>query len=288
MSPFSWFVAPFSPAMAFGIGLLVQALYKLVPVLDALGIKKLFGIIGISFLITVGGVLKGGFTATFEEGFLSFCIIFCGLLFFAFRKKILPKINELVLLCWNIGICYILLKNFGFFHPLILIFSLPTIFSFSIIFLKVKLNRFFQIGLYIWFMVMSIILTFVYFPWSTIRTGFQTHQFSSLEMFFLGMTMYYVINYYLCLISFLPLTKKRDKPGDAMKRVQEHATIVENQYDEIQFHPAISFLITAILVSILIVNFVSPFISEVILLGILFSMSPFVGEKLQLFLQKRK
>jgi hypothetical protein len=288
MSLFSSLIAPFSPPMAFGIGLLVQALYKLVPVLDARGMKKLFGIIFISFLITVGGVLKGGFNATFEEAFLSFCIIFSGLLFFAFRNKILPKINELVLLSWNIGICYILLKNFGFFHPLILIFSLPTIFSFSIIFLNVKLNRFFQIGLYIWFMIMSIIVTFVYFPWSTIRTGFQTHHFSSWEMFFLGMTMYYVINYYLCLIAFVPFPQKRDKPGDALKRVREHVDIVENRYDEKQFHPAISFLIAAILVSILLINFVSPFVSEVILLGILFSMSPVCGEKLQFFLQKRK
>ncbi len=279
----------FSPGVAFGLGMMVQGLYKLVPTLDTRGWKKLLGIFVFAFLMILVGLLdvKNGDLGV-EDFFIRFCVYVCVFLFFSFRRQILPKINELVLLCWNLGVWYILLKNFGINHPFTLVLLVPTVFSFSVVFLNVQLNKFFQIGLYLWFMIMSCIVTFTYFPWQSVRTGFQTHHFSSSEMFFLGMAMFYAFAYFLCLLAFIPLPDKHAKRKKSFKSYKEHLADVQARYDDVQFHPAISFLVTAIVVAALGINYVSHFTSEVVLLGILFGVSPILGEKLHWLLSSKK
>lgn len=266
----------------FTLGLLLKAGSEiLIRVKDKYLGEKLFGYTFLSALVTLRIVGESVWfeSASLVEVLMLFSFICTIVYIFVFRKYFLPEINELMLLIWTISVVYLHFKYLGFESPLTLVVTIPTLFTLAIVFFRFKLNFLTEVLLYVWFMIMSIIVSLTLIPWSEIfETSFQFTG-TRLEMFFFGMTLFYTLSYIFYIFYFFPPINKKDPFGEWKEHLLSHMKLMSKKFHDTQFHPLTSLLLIVSLVTIFVLNSRYQIMTDVLLFALLFSFSPWLGRK---------
>lgn len=277
--------AIFTPQIAFSLGLVTQACIKVLGAKDKTGMwKKLLSAFLISLFLAFRMYFHKKYHGPFVlENFLTlYVILFTVSLCIFFRREILSEVNELVLLVWNMGLFYLSFTIFGF-QPIILIPLALSLLAFGIALFHVKMARQTQVGLYIWFMLLGIYTSIALLPWREIISQRSFAHLGIVHLFFLGQMLFYSFSYIVYLAYFIPMT---DKHGKSINDTKEHAKIIEQKFDETQFHPYATVLVFFVVVAICALNYYFAFLNNQVLIAIVLGISPFLGEKYHQFILK--
>lgn len=274
-----------APQIAFILGLSMQACIKIFTAKDKTHVwKKLFSSIALSLFFT----FRLYFDKDNHEPFVlvDFLILF-GVLFTAtacifFRRQILSEVNELVLLVWNMGLFYLCFTIFGF-ESIILVPLALSLLAFFISLFHISMSRRTQIGLYIWFMLLGIYTSIALLPWKEIITDQSFSKLGVVHLFFLGQMLFYSFSYIVYLFYFVPMI---DKTGKSANDTVEHGNIIEQKFDETQFHPYATVIVFFSVVGIFSLNYFFGLVDDKLLLAIVLGVSPFLGEKYHEFVNK--
>lgn len=150
----------FQLGLWFTLGVVVQALFLIQHTLNKNILKNFFSCIIASFIFTSLLALYFGIAFDYLSTVLIFfCFIFSIIFHFIFRKKIIYKINEGLLIIWNIFFLYIYFSKFSFYNLLTPVFIILTIINFVIILTPQKPKLFWKIFLYCWLIFIMIFIS---------------------------------------------------------------------------------------------------------------------------------
>lgn len=214
-----------------------------------------------------------------------FFVTLCAL---SFREKILPEINEIVLVVWNVGFWYLYITRFGFFNYLSLVLLAPTYLSLVVGVFKVTLNNFTKILLYVWFMIMAVGIALTFLPVKELINSEPIPPMSGTQAFLLGMMVFYTFTYLLYIVYFIPIPGKHQSFAVRLANIKEHAGVIVSKLNSVQYHPLLMLMILAVTSLAVYVNFTYHFISEGLLLTFLLGFSPLIGEKIDKILNLKQ
>lgn len=191
--------------LLFGLGIFAQLLLSISRKFEKSDLHHLLIVLGLTLLTTLGVYIEGvveSYIFSLEELIIIAIFIFSLIASIVFIKKILPQINELVLIVWNVGFWYLYLSTFGLLNSLIPFLLVPSLFSIFIGIFRVSLGIFSKAFLYVWFMIIAILIAFML---QTLPTSIRELSSNAdlLRSFFLGMTFFYVITYFFYIVAFI-------------------------------------------------------------------------------------
>lgn len=213
---------------------------------------------------------------------LFFSFVFSILFGHYFKKDILPDITEHTILYFTIIFWYIFfpgLKSLLFSLDLmpsldslllfpILIGSLGVLFiSFS----NVKLNIFWKLFFYIWFLSIIICLNILCFLSKNISFFFNKEAIitlSPLEILFSGMVFFYLIVNVLYIYELIPIPAKHQSFNERIKEWKKYINMLTNKYSDNQLKPVHSLLTILFLGGFFVSNYFLQFAPAYLIINI--------------------
>ncbi|MCX6786011.1 MAG: hypothetical protein NTZ18_04135 [Candidatus Komeilibacteria bacterium] len=265
------------PQLFFGLGVTAQIFFSIRGKFERKDLWPLLSAIFFSLLIAIlyWFKTKGDLGGAIISAFYCFIIVFVAI----FRAKILPKINEIILLVWNVGFWSLYLSMMKPWSYLSLILLIPTCLSLIAGIFKVNLNIITKILLYLWFMIIAVYISIASMPWNEILHSGYTHTISPMQSFLLGVVFFYSFSYLLCIFHFIPLPDENQSFRERMKILKEYINLINSKFDKVQYHPMLMLGFFIILSAIMYLNYSFRLIDQNTLLFFSLSLSIFIGEE---------
>jgi len=272
-----------TPQVGFTFGLMLHACIKIVSRKDDTWhwwkFIALFFVAGLFSLMLYDSENRA--PLSIPNFILLYGVIFTGLACISFRKQIFIKINEIVLMVWNLGLLYLAISIFGF-QPIILVPLALFLLAFFISLFHIKLNQGTQIAMYVWFLLLGVYISVALLPWKELfLSQSAASDFGFVQMFFFGLAVFYTFS------SFVFLSYLFIAPPDgfipSFKEKKYTTDFLHEQFDAKQFHPLATTAALLFLVIIFYLNYRYSFSTDEALLAIVFGASPYLGEYVHTF-----
>ncbi len=239
---------------AFGLGTLAQALLLLRKEFFS---SKLLLAIGVGIFGLILGKKEGDYNLPFHvfQCFLFFGAILAG----SFRDKILPSISERNIIQLSIIFIYSLVVstpylslfnpsflNSKYFQssgmlklliavPLSLPVVIPVVIGLGLIFWRGKLTERLEVGAYLYFLLLNILLLSISFSFGNLKLFFAfdptSFSLTLTESFFTGMATLYLIVYSILFLFSLPYKRsKRQSWEDRQRELREYLKLIRDKY----------------------------------------------------------
>lgn len=274
-------------SLVFGAGIILQSYCFISHKFDKqkinLFIEILFGSLIFCFILVAGFALQNFDFSISVLDYIFICLILYFIIFSVFfvaffKKEIMPRINDLILLIYNLILIYFLFTQLNikndcpiFFYCLMGI----TILIFINSLVNIKLNAIMENVLYIWFGIIVIALTigfavnnFYYLFSGDLDLSYQ----SLLKLFIAGMTFLYLMPYLYNILLYLGFTLMfRDKDNLFFYKaiIKDHSSKIAQKYSNYQ--PKTIYTLSVILIfgSVLVVNYYFHFMNPILLISVL-------------------
>ncbi len=227
----------------FGAGVIAQLCFLLRGALTQKNMLKILGWIGFAILV---GLSPGKHEHDYNLGtHVLFALLYMAIFIaVAFRKEILPVINEQGILQLTMVFWYFLATRFGVseitthLHPLIMMgIAIPSIIILCSAFSTYELHPVQKLFFYIWFLVIIVALTFFHFDIFGVMNIFSSHwerYINFIDSFTSGLTFAYLVAHLTYIIELIPWPGKHQSFADRWREVQEFAHLLEEKYDDTQ------------------------------------------------------
>ena len=165
-----------------------------------------------------------------SDGLLFTFIIFIGGLALLFKERIVPKINERVLLIVGLSTWYLIFSNRAAPWFTIIYSGIMALIIMNSL-LRLKPTRAVQVWLFVWYFVSIITATLINFDWNILEKVFLknlTHVLPPTETIVYGMTFSFIIIHAAFLFNFIPGKRERFY----LQRMSRYADLLDQHYDE--------------------------------------------------------
>ncbi|QQS61257.1 MAG: hypothetical protein IPN70_05225 [Candidatus Moraniibacteriota bacterium] len=273
----------------FGLGIIFQSYFFIHPEFKKEDIKELIKDIGSGLLFATIALFFVAIDGAMGELTLSeilfvfiytFFFVFCTAFAMSFRRRLLPKVNQVSLLILNIIFLYYITTRLGYVHFFAIFFYIPTIISILFLFFKKDLSNSQKGFLCIWYLVLSIFTAFINIYYISVAP--KDYAYSSYATTFLagsiGLYIYVLIIY---LIMFIPLS---DKSEHAIARrraeVKEHFLLLGASFQKLNINTLLFIVTSILLVALLLLNFEYKYFSENLFVVSVIFLIVYINEKL--------
>lgn len=257
----------FIQGFIFGLGVLTQTLNMIGITSDTRkkGINLLW-VTGLSFISLF--FIRQDAAPDIRSLFITYFLLFGFILAFAFKKEILPKISEKVILVFTLIFWYSWINAMGFSQIISMTIFIPALFPtalvFFVAFTSYRIPFVLKITLYAWFLI--IVSSMGIHLYSDIIKSIFLHQplphFGLFELFLLGSSSLYLITNLTYLQYLIPLPAKSKSYSDRMKEWKKFVDLLANKYDKKQIEIWHSLIWTISLILIFFANYHYQWIHE--------------------------
>ena len=275
----------FRLALFFILGVFAQAFFMIHHKLSRINILKFAGCILLSLFLMIPIVDP----STSSIIFLLIPIFFFFSIFFPliFKREILYRINEGVLVIWNTVFLYKYFLELGFYDILTPIVIALTIVSFIMIIPRSAPKFWGKVFLYCWLLFIMIFLLFYQFDAGLLAQFIEglpsVSYYSPLNAVLNGMISLSIMSYLSFIAAiFIPLIPFKMNLGDVIffnselynfnhrwERIKKTASDLSNKYDDKQLSLKKIIFLTSITSGGLIINYYYKFIPEYIVINII-------------------
>lgn len=164
----------------------------------------------------------------------------------AFRKEILPTINERIvfqstIILWSFMwplVHYAINENHPYFLIFLVLLLVPSIATIYSAITKKKFSKTVKFCFYLWFLVVTLLLTlpnliFVISVAKQLWNG-QTSHLGELEVFLAGAVFFYFMGNFIYVLALIPLPGKHQSFDSRLKQVRQFANLLIEKYDDVQ------------------------------------------------------
>ncbi len=256
-------------ALMFGLGTVLQAVLMLRG--KNVNMAHFLGMVLVLLLVCIVFVKAGGNIGTF---FFMCIIIFTAV----YKEKILPVINEQVLLSFTILFWFIFLV---YDHKLIddTIACLPLFSSMLLVtlgtlvmaFTKIRIGFRLRAIFYIWFMLTAFVIgasQFWFGNLSIITNSEVSASADPFSAFTAGMVFLYIFTYFMYLLEVIPFPGKYQTIKERITQWQEHIALLSNKYSDYQMKTGHALLIIILQGGALILNYFLQLVPNYLLINI--------------------
>lgn len=271
----------------FGLGIILQVYFFVRPGFNKEDIKELIKDICGGFLfsfIVLVVIREGEEKINLSEHLLTviytFFVGFGTAFTMSFRKKILPKMNQVSLLILNTIFLYYIITRLGYTHFFAIFFYIPTIISLLFLLFKKDLKNSQKGFLCIWYLVLLIFTGFINIYY--ILSAPKGHIYSSyLSTFLAGSVALYIYVFIVYLIAFIPISD-RNKYAITRRRaeVREHFLLLISSFRKLNINPFLFILSFIFLAALLLLNFQYKYFSENLFIVFAIFLTVYLNEKL--------
>jgi hypothetical protein len=251
----------------FGLGTVIQAVTL---VLGSWNWNK--------FLSSLAWSLLGFIPGRHERDYnlythLLFCfVIFAGSIAVKFRKELLPRVNEKILLSYTIVFWYAFFsfsyKPGWLYNCAIVLFLLPTLATMALAVTEKELSFREKLVFYAWYLLMVVFMLIFQFSSNYFTVFFHKNsiiQGTPLEAVLAGMGFCYMMVNITYIYHMFPIGKKHESYEDCMKRWHHWTDLMTGRFDDKnQLTQTQSFLIVLLLGGFLAANYKYNFISAIV------------------------
>lgn len=270
----------------FGLGILLQAYFFVRQGFKKEDIKELIkniggGLVFIFLLPVLIGLREGKNLSEISLIMIyAFFIVFGAAFTMSFRKRILPKINQVSLLILNTIFLYYITTRLGYTHFFAIVFYIPTLIGLLLILFKTELKNYQKGFLCFWYFVLLIFTGFINLYY--ILLAAKSHLYSTyLSTFLAGSTALYIYVFFVFLIPFISVVEMNSPSMWRRKaEVIEHFNLLISSFKKINLNPIFLFLTFLVLVAALLFNFKYRYISENLFVAVAIFFTAYLSEKL--------
>lgn len=258
-------------ALLFGAGILLESVLLIAHEIEAKDVLKIL-------VIMLGSAIYVGFQSLYNHEVLSnatLAFLYTFAIFFAltFQKKILPLIDETVILIWTILLWYVYLNNLGgitIYNNFTYFFAAVSLIIVIINILPLKLSGFVRVALYIYYLLI-VLLIFLDFTFDIFfKNRPIVEAADNLTIIFLGMMVMSVFSIYSSLTLLLP-----NKSG----RKNEQYSLLAKKFAKKQAHPIMTIATLVIIPALLYFNNSYHLISMWGIISVIAVASPFIVQR---------
>lgn len=198
----------------------------------------------------------------------------------SFRKRILPKMNQVSLLILNTIFLYYIATRLGYSNFFAIFFYIPTIVGLLFLLFKKELKNSQKGFLCIWYLALLIFTGFINIHY--ILSAPKSHIYSSyLSTFLAGSVALCVYVFIVYLIAFIPIGD-RNEYAIARRRaeVKEHFLLLISSFQKININPFLLLLTFVLLATMLLLNFQYKYISENLFIIFAIFFTVYINDKL--------
>ena len=259
-------------------GVIVQAVYMSYDEeFNSKDLLKILTCIATSFL----GFIPGRDERVYDFFFHCFFVMILFMIFYvnAFKKRLLKCINKATVSMWNLIFLYLFFQtHFLFFFVTFWIVMSLSLVVFCNLFFHFDRHSFWEIFLYIWFLIMLVYIGFSHFTIGNLSVFFNdgvTYNHSLLAMFFTGFTLMYIFVNAQFFLMLIPVTGKHQKFKDRIIEIKNDLKEFNEKYQDGPVETTTIYIIF-IFGAFLFLNYYFNFINIVSLLPILITVLYFV------------
>jgi len=197
-----------------------------------------------------------------------------------FKERLLPIINEHVLLVWNLLFLSVYLpdvleKNFAFW-----LVAAPSLFVLFLALTPWKPNKLLKFLFYVWFLVIVVAIGVAHFQMMPLFHSSASLSIGGLiaELFFGGMSSLWIGVYIVYLFILLPIPSKSQSIRDRIQTWKEDVHLMISRYSDHQLRIPMTISIVLIIGGVLLANHHWKFLSPFLLVNIIITLVPgFLG-----------
>ncbi len=196
-----------------------------------------------------------------------------------FSSRILPCINEQILLIWNL---LMIATAFPFLQTKPVVFwvlMIPSAMTFIFNLLPLRANTFWKLALYTWFMIMVAWIGIQQMKLGIFSEFFDNShslQISVSDAFFGGMSFMYVGAYLIFLFELLPIPSKKQPLKERINQWKEYTQIMVSRFGDDQTHIRTLMVTVPVIGGLLTANTILQFMSPVLLTNLIITFAPVV------------
>lgn len=238
----------------FGVGIAAQAAVFLL----MSGRTRKNDLLLAGLLFVFAGLIGAGAAILPESGYtltsnLFFGLMVFGLLFVAvFKNKILAKIDEHLLLFWNLiflSVYFTQIPQLPAISIIVILLSLPVVLNA----LLPWSPPFFVKGLfYFWFLVMIVFLALAQFAFGPALTPFADR--SALTLVITGMALFYIFVHVVWIVRLIPLQTEHQTAAAKLAQLEKDWTVIGSKYESTRLQPLKVFGLILIVGGALVAN----------------------------------
>lgn len=220
----------------FGLGVFIQAVLLIRNDWD-------WGKLAICFGSGLCGMIPGKHEYNYQlllHIFISFCV-FAFVFALVFKKDILPLISEKVLLSYSLIFWFSFFSFFykdAFIHKfLFFLFLVPSLATVFIAFIKLKLNFWWKLFFYTWFLIIVVSLGLFRFSFNHLALFFDSQHapwIESIDCILTGMAFLYLIVNATYIWELIPIPGKNQSMQSRMKEWHELTNLMTQRCDDQQ------------------------------------------------------
>ena len=210
-----------------------------------------------------------------------YLVTLAALVAWRFRSEILPQINEAVLLIYNVLALFVLLKifvavrtdTFTVLHGLLFALSLPMLLTFLAAFIPVRLGILWDVGSYVWFIIMGVLLTLFQF-FAGMMAAPAGPWWGLTRLLMLGMLTVYLIVQLTYLVLLIPVRAGGSTYRWQLARVREYLRFLAGRQHGAQLRPRYALVIAVTTGAVLTLNARWNILPSDILVGLVLVATP--------------
>ncbi|MDQ7773437.1 MAG: hypothetical protein RDU13_07925 [Elusimicrobiales bacterium] len=222
-------------ALLFSLGAVSHAVWLVRRDLRAGGLT-------LSALVSLIGLFPGRNERDYDLSYhlVYSALIFCVMIAVTFRRSLLPRVNEKILLAYTLAFWYAFLvmayePDWWFWKALAALFALPSL---GVLWLGVSsrpLGFGLKLGFYAWYLVLVISMVLFQFTYGYLLPFFSSAapaDGSGAGAFLGGMAFCYMVINGTYLYQMLPFRRKRESEAEARRRWKEWTDLMTGRYDD--------------------------------------------------------
>lgn len=259
---------PLQLIILFGFGIIAESFLLIRSNFEKSDIYRLSVVFMMAAFITLVGIMDESRIADdiFSSSFLfyvSFSLIFAWL----FHKKVLPRVNENMLLVWTMVFWYLYLTKFGDSWSLSSFFMVPTSVVLFAVFRKKPIRNIAgKVALYVWLLFILVFFGITQFRFSFLSFFFDepaTQNISLTNAFLTGMVFLYLVVHSAYILNLVPIPlSEEQKFKDRLQQVRNWALELGARYSDEQMRLFETVLIIFCFGGALLFNYRYRFISD--------------------------
>jgi len=203
-------------------------------------------------------------------------VVFSILVAIFYRRKILPCLNEKIILSYTITFW---LAFFLYFKQdtsvrkvLTYIFMLPTAATLFIAFMKVRLNFFWKLFFYSWFLFVLVFVGVFQFPGVYMELFLSTKPQIHLPVWsslLAGMAFFYIVAYAAYIFALIPIPGEHQTMEDRMREWHELTDLMTRRYEDVDSPYRETFLLLLLQCGFIVLNLKFHVLPETLAVNIL-------------------
>jgi len=216
----------------FALGSLVQAVAL---VRGSWNWRKFLGALAFGLM---GPALESKLHLRPSQSNMLYCILFTGAIAVNFRKTLLPRVNEKILLAYTVVFWYaffhFLYRPFWFYNCAVVVFLLPTLATIALSVTESQLDFRRKLFFYCWYLLMVVFMVAFQFSFSYLTVFFKGSVVSGtpLEAVLAGMAFCYMVVNITYIVHIFPIKDPEESHESCMKRWKHWTDLMTGRYDE--------------------------------------------------------